>query len=72
MIYFSLQTNLQCRINAPSEEAIVFIDPLQWLPFTKSDKSWYRCKIYLLNRKRHMSPGILLFEQQEIVSNFGR
>ena len=30
----------KCQINAPGEQAVVFIDPLQWLPFTKSNRSW--------------------------------
>ena len=31
---------IQCQINAPGEHPVVFIDPLQRLPFTKSNKSW--------------------------------
>ena len=30
------------QINAPFERAVVFIDPIQWLPFTKSNRSWSR------------------------------
>ena len=33
------------QINAPGEQAVVFMDPLQWLLFTKSNKSWSRKRL---------------------------
>ena len=32
--------NKSCWINALGEQAVVFIDPLQWLPFTKSNNQY--------------------------------
>ena len=37
---FMSNMQMYCQINAPGEQAVVFIDPLQRLPFTKSNKSW--------------------------------